>query len=115
MRGTYNHVVPYHGVKYTAVQRQPLRCRGTNKAKARVDCLTSLHLQTDLLLPIFDITVDCNIIDVEAIILIVVSFCEVVSPQWYPGSSNPAAAAPETASYCYQQLVFDETPPWKLC
>ena len=124
--GTYNHGVPYHRVKYTAVKRQPSRCHGTDKATARVGCLTILRLQTDLLLPIFDIAVDrkwshdqppehsssCNIIDIGAIVQIVVSCREVVSPQWYPGSSNAAAAAaPETASYCYQQLVFDETPP----
>ena len=36
--GTYNHGVPYHEAKYTNVAV-------ANKSTARVDCLTSLHLQ----------------------------------------------------------------------
>ena len=87
--------------------------------------MTGLHLRTDLLLPIFSIAVDqkwphCqpseqssspNVVHIGAIVQIVVSCCEVVSPQWYLGSRNAAAASPKTASYCYLCLVFDKTPP----
>ena len=41
--GTYNHGVPYHEAKYT-------NAAVANKSTARVDCLTSLHLQMDPLL-----------------------------------------------------------------
>ena len=44
--GTYIHRVQ---AKYTAVQKQPSRYHSTDKATARVNCLTSLCLQTDLL------------------------------------------------------------------
>ena len=34
---TYNHGVPYHEAKYTAVHMQPQRCGGTDEATTRVD------------------------------------------------------------------------------
>ena len=75
----------------------------------------------NLLLPVFGIAVDqkrshdqllkhsllCNVVEIGAIVQIVVSCC-VAPSQWYPSSSNAAATALETASYCYLRLVFDE-------
>ena len=48
-----------------------------------------------------------NVVEIGAIVQIVVSCC-VAPSQWYPSSSNAAATALETASYCYLRLVFDE-------
>ena len=110
--GTYIHRVQ---AKYTAVQKQPSRyhsTESTDKATARVNCSTSLCLQTDLL-PIpsaLDLQHHCwwkmAVCHATRCMPLSASNCLNCSQlPWSPGSSI-AATAPGTARYPY--LFFNE-------